>query len=62
VDGVLYCGFVNVLVCKTCRALHIEKGEVEAFARDVGAVAAKTAPEGEPPRKIRRRAVAKRGG
>jgi Zn-finger nucleic acid-binding protein len=55
VGGVLYTGFVNVHVCKTCRAVLKDKGEEEAFVRDVERVAAKGALEGTPPRKIHKR-------
>jgi hypothetical protein len=55
VGGVLYTGFVTVTVCKTCRAVHADKSEEEAFVRDVERVAADAALEGTPPRKIRRR-------
>jgi hypothetical protein len=55
VDGALYTGFVKVTVCKTCRAVHKDKQEEEAFVRDVELVAANSAPERAEPRKIHRR-------
>jgi uncharacterized protein with PIN domain len=54
VGDVTYTGFVSVTVCKTCRAVHRDPREEEAFARDVERVASGQEPEGEPPRKIRR--------
>ena len=55
VNGVLYTGFVKVAVCKTCRAVHKDKEEEEAFVRDVERVASSDAPERAEPRKIHRR-------
>ena len=54
-DGVLYTGFVRVVVCKTCRAVIEDESERKAFVRDVESVASNGAPEGAEPRKIRRR-------
>jgi len=55
VDGVLYTGFVKVVVCKTCRAVLKDKAEEAAFVHEVELVASKTSPEGGEPRKIHRR-------
>ena len=55
VDGVLFTGFVKVVVCKTCRAIHKDKPEEAAFVREVELVASGANPEGEEPRKIHRR-------
>jgi hypothetical protein len=55
VGGVLYTGFVKVTVCKTCRAVLKDPSEEAAFVLEVAQIASNAAPEGEPPRKIRRR-------
>ena len=55
VDGVLYTGFVKVTVCKTCRAVHKDSREEEAFLHDVELVASSEAPERAEPRRIHRR-------
>jgi hypothetical protein len=55
VDGVLYTGFVKVTVCKTCRAVIKDKGDEAAFVLEVEQIASQAMPEGEAPRKIRRR-------
>jgi len=53
--GVLYTGFVKVIVCKTCRAVFRDKEDEAAFVLEVEQVATLVLPEGEEPRKIRRR-------
>ena len=53
--GVLYTGFVKVIVCKTCRAVFRDTADEAAFVLEVEQVAALALPEGEEPRKIRRR-------
>jgi hypothetical protein len=55
VKGVLFTGFVKVTVCKTCRAVLKDPGEESAFVHEVEQIAATASPEGEAPRKIRRR-------
>jgi uncharacterized protein with PIN domain len=53
--GVLFTGFVKVTVCKTCRAVFKDEAEEAAFIAEVEQVATSALPEGEEPRKIRRR-------
>ena len=55
VGGVLYTGFVQVVVCKTCRVVHKDRAEEEAFVRAVEEVASKVALPGVAPRKIHQR-------
>ena len=53
--GVLYTGFVRVVVCKTCRAVFKDKAAEEDFVRAVEDVASTRAPLGEEPHRIHRR-------
>lgn len=55
VDGVLYTGFVKVVVCKTCHAVLKNKADEEAFVHEAEQIAAGQSPAGEEPRKIHRR-------
>jgi hypothetical protein len=55
VSGVLYTGFVKVIVCKTCHAVLKDKSDEEAFVREAELIASGQGAEGEEPRKIHRR-------
>ena len=53
--GVLYTGFVKVVVCKTCRAVFRDNADEAAFVLAVEEVASKGALLGAEPHKIHRR-------